>query len=134
MYYVRFRVRFKCSSRGSRWNSPTWPQKAKTHYVPIQGLRTPNEALFHWNPEFLVLGRQIGQIKFNFFEKATKFSAICLKVLRLLSKVKTLRQIAPNFCGLIRKAELQVLEHLGHFQPNNQHPFWYSESLVHIFR
>ena len=25
------------------------------------GLRTPNEAFFHWNPELLGLGRQIGQ-------------------------------------------------------------------------
>ena len=28
----------------------------------IHGLRTPNEAFFHWNPERLGLHRQIGQI------------------------------------------------------------------------
>jgi hypothetical protein len=28
------------------------------------GLRTPNEAIFHQNPTFLGLGRQIGQLKF----------------------------------------------------------------------
>ena len=44
-------------------------------------------------------------LKFSFYEKATKFGAIFLKVLTLLS-IKTLRTIAPNFCGLLRKAEL----------------------------
>jgi hypothetical protein len=31
----------------------------------------------------------------------------------LLSNVKTLRQIATNFCGLLRKAELYMLEFLN---------------------
>ena len=31
------------------------------------GLRTPNEAFFHWNPELLGLGRQIGQINSGAF-------------------------------------------------------------------
>ena len=31
------------------------------------GLRTPNEAFFHWNPKLLGLGRQIGQINFGAF-------------------------------------------------------------------
>ena len=35
--------------------------------VSIHGLRTPNEAFFHWNPEFLGLGRQIGQINSGAF-------------------------------------------------------------------
>ena len=30
-------------------------------------LRTPNEAFFHWNPELLGLGRQIGQINSGAF-------------------------------------------------------------------
>ena len=32
-----------------------------------QGLRTPNEAFFHWNPKLLDLGRQIGQINSGAF-------------------------------------------------------------------
>ena len=31
------------------------------------GLRTPNEAFFHRNPELLCLGRQFGQINFGAF-------------------------------------------------------------------
>ena len=31
------------------------------------GLRMPNEASFHWNPEFLGLGRQIEQINYRAF-------------------------------------------------------------------
>ena len=31
------------------------------------GLRTPNEAFFHWNSKLLGLGRQIGQIIFGAF-------------------------------------------------------------------
>ena len=31
------------------------------------GLRTPNKACFHWNPELLGLGRQIGQKNFGAF-------------------------------------------------------------------
>ena len=42
----------------------------------------------------------------SFLRRPQKFGAIFLKVLTLLSKVKTLRKIAPNFCGLLRKAEL----------------------------
>ena len=41
-----------------------------------------------------------------FLRRPQKFGAIALKVLTLLSNVKTLRKIAPNFCGLLRKAEL----------------------------
>ena len=33
----------------------------------ITGLRTSNEAFFHWNPELLGSGRQIGQINFGSF-------------------------------------------------------------------
>ena len=40
-------------------------------------------------------------LKFSIPEKATK-------VLTLLSNVKTLRTIAPNLCGLVRKAELYI--------------------------
>ena len=32
-----------------------------------QGLRTPNEAFFHWNPKLLDLGRQIEQINYGAF-------------------------------------------------------------------
>ena len=32
------------------------------------GLQMPNEAFFHWNPELLGLGRQIGQINSGAFE------------------------------------------------------------------
>ena len=38
------------------------------------GLRTPNEAVFHWNPELLGLGRKIGQINSGAFGV---FSAEC---------------------------------------------------------
>ena len=33
----------------------------------LHGLRTPNEAFFHWNPELLGLGTQIGQINSGAF-------------------------------------------------------------------
>ena len=33
----------------------------------LHGLWTPNEAFFHWNPEFSSLGRQIGQINSGAF-------------------------------------------------------------------
>ena len=33
----------------------------------MYGLRTPNKAFFHWNPELLGLGRQIGQINSGAF-------------------------------------------------------------------
>jgi hypothetical protein len=33
----------------------------------MRGLRTPNEASFHQNPQFLRLGRQFGQINFGAF-------------------------------------------------------------------
>jgi hypothetical protein len=36
-------------------------------YSAINGLRTPNEAFFHSNPEFLGLGSQIGQVNFGAF-------------------------------------------------------------------
>ena len=39
---------------------------AHSNYGVIYGLRTLNEA-FHWTPEFLCLGRQIGQINFGAF-------------------------------------------------------------------
>ena len=45
-----------------------------------------------------------------FQRRSQKFGAIYLKVLTLLSNVKTLRQIAPNFCVLLRKAELYYSE------------------------
>ena len=54
---------------------------------PDHGLRTPNEAFFHWDPELLGLDRQ----------------------------------------------NVQILGHLWYFRPIYQHPFWYSEFLVHIF-
>ena len=47
-------------------------------------------------------------VKFSFSKKA-----ICLKVLTLLSN---LRQIASNYCGLIKKAELYVCDIMW---PNN---------------
>ena len=48
-----------------------WQQKNSKHFwklichiqSPVHGLWTPNQAFFHWNPELLGLGRQIGQIK-----------------------------------------------------------------------
>ena len=52
------------------------------------GLRTPDEAFFHRNPEIFGSDRQIGQINSGAF---------------------------------------------GVFSPNYQHPFWYSESIVHVF-
>ena len=40
------------------------------------GLRMPNEAFFHWNPELLGLGRQIGQTNFgSFWVFSAKLSA-----------------------------------------------------------
>ena len=40
------------------------------------------------------------------FHDFVKFGAIIHQVLMLLSNVKTLMKIAPNFCGLLKKAEL----------------------------
>ena len=36
-------------------------------YTAEHGLWTPNEAFFHWSPELLGLGRQIGQINSGVF-------------------------------------------------------------------
>ena len=46
-------------------------------------------------------------LKFSFSEMATKICVICLMV--YLVNVKTIRQIAANFCGLLRKADLYIL-------------------------
>ena len=35
--------------------------------VSNHGLRTPNDAFFHWNPEFLGFDRQFGQINYGAF-------------------------------------------------------------------
>ena len=45
----------------------------------FHGLRTPNEAFFHWNPELLGLGRQIGQtnsVAFGVLFQEAKFVII----------------------------------------------------------
>ena len=43
------------------------------------GLRTPNEAFFHWSPDFLGLGRQIGRTNSRAFEVfSVKLSASIL--------------------------------------------------------
>jgi hypothetical protein len=39
----------------------------------------------------------------------------------------------PNFWAWADKLSRTILGHLGYFQSNYQHPFWYFESLVHIF-
>ena len=44
-----------------------FPVKLPYAKRPGHRLRTPNEAFFHWNPELLGLGRQIGQIHFGAF-------------------------------------------------------------------
>ena len=38
-----------------------------------------------------------------------------------------------NFWAWADKLGRYILGHLGYFGPNYQHPFWYSESLVHVF-
>ena len=43
------------------------------------------------------------QIKFSFSEKATKICRNGPQGFNVLSNVKSLRTIAPNFCGLLRK-------------------------------
>ena len=48
-------------------------------------------------------------IKFSFSEKATKVGVITYLIWRLLSKCQIKWVITPNFCGLIRKAELYYL-------------------------
>ena len=50
--------KYFCSACGKTWT---------TDAVVKHGLRTPNEAFFHWNPELLGLGRQIGQINSGAF-------------------------------------------------------------------
>ena len=60
-----------------------WPEvhifvhkQKKRGYSACHGLRTPNEAFFHLNPELLGLGRQIGQIHSGAFAVfAVKLSA-----------------------------------------------------------
>ena len=44
-----------------------WFTQNPSMYSAINGLRTPNEAFFHSNPEFLGLGSQIGQVNFGAF-------------------------------------------------------------------
>jgi hypothetical protein len=47
--------------------SKNMPPSFTLHYGATHGLRTPNEAFFHWNPELLGLGRQIEQINSGAF-------------------------------------------------------------------
>ena len=50
------------------WNISQWRVLQISILFPLyHGLRTPNEPFFHWNPEFLGLGRQIGQINAGVF-------------------------------------------------------------------
>ena len=42
----------------------------------------------------------------TFLRRLQNFGAIVLRVLTLLSNIKTLRKIMPNFCALLRKTEL----------------------------
>ena len=49
----------------------------------LHGLRTPNEAFFHWNTEFLGLGGQIWQINsgaFGIFSAKLLSASILLRV------------------------------------------------------
>ena len=39
----------------------------------------------------------------------------------------------PNFWAWADKFGRKFWGYLGYFRPNCQHPFWYSESLVHVF-
>ena len=63
---------------------------------------------------FLLLLRQsfekfTDKVQF-FLKRPQRFGAIFfVLVLTLLSNVKTLRKIAPNFCGLLRKTELWTI-------------------------
>ena len=50
--------------RLSVWDSDS---ELKTEKGFSHGLRMPNEAFFHYNPELLGLGRQFGQINFGAF-------------------------------------------------------------------
>ena len=56
--------------------------------------------------KFTISGNSYAKVQL--FRKPQKFGAIVLKVLTLLSNVKTLRTIAPNICGLLRKAEFYL--------------------------
>ena len=38
-----------------------------------------------------------------------------------------------NFWAWEDKQGKQIMWRLGYFRPNYQHPFWYSESLAHVF-
>ena len=40
----------------------------------------------------------------------------------------------PNFWAWADKLSREILGHLRYFPPNYQHPFWYSEFLVHTMR
>ena len=55
-------------------------------------------------------------LKFRFSEKATK---IWLRVLTLISNVKTLRTIVPNFCGLLRISDLYLPKVIIQLQNDN---------------
>ena len=39
----------------------------------------------------------------------------------------------PELWGLGRQIGQIILGHLGYFRLNYQYPFWYSESLIHVF-
>ena len=67
----------------------------------------PNEAFFHWNPELLGLGRQIGQINSGAFaEFSAKISAFPVEIYGSVranldgSPVVCLRDIQINALGL----------------------------------
>ena len=47
-------------------------------------------------------------LKFMYYEKATKFEENSHLVLTLLSNVKTKTEISSNFCGLLRKPQFYL--------------------------
>ena len=56
----------------------------------------------------IILGICFLYLKFIYSEKTSRFLEIPLLVLMLLSNVKTKRKISSNFCGFLRKPQLQV--------------------------
>ena len=77
--------------------------------------------------------------KFSIILVSTAQPLLCFKNVFAVHGLRTPRESfflkIPNFWAWTDKLGRKILWQLGYFRPNNQHPFWYSdsESLVHVF-
>ena len=98
-------------------------------YAFRHGLRTPNKAFFHWNLEFLGLGRQIVQIDSGVFGVfSAKLSAPilvqwvpCFSIIQplFLQKTKPYIHIPNIYLGLWFKFGLQRIRNVAFMCPQS---------------